>query len=167
MATRNLILGVVLSSRNATKAISNNTLSSSDIALLVLIGETFIVGWSYFSLFHQQTIDWAFFAEALGAMGITATGVWYCFKSNGGEGGNRFTEKFLVLSTPIAWKIALLNWPIFSVGSYALTYATVNVSDDSFDAIVLVWEITWNLSITGFFFLRLAHWMRLSWSTPE
>lgn len=155
---------LAINSRAAATALSADELDVRDVAILVLIGQMFLAGVGYVSLYFGATFGLPFLVEAVLATAISGWGVWHCYQKNGGESGKRFAEKFLVLSTPIGWKIALFGWLVLLLLSYSLGFLTIQIfamefSDEQFDAMLSWVDAGWNLAMVFLFFLRLGHWI--------
>jgi hypothetical protein len=152
---------LVISSRAAANALSADQLGARDIAILMLIGQVFLTVLGYISLYLGSARGLQFFVEAAFMAAISGWGILYCYRRNGGESGKRFAEKFLVLSTPIGWKIALLGWPALFLLSSVLTHLTLDFSDEQFDSMLSWVDVAWNSAMSLLFFLRLGRWMAL------
>jgi hypothetical protein len=161
MTTRNLVT-LVWRTDLLTEAVARRDLSEREQFLLTLFGQIVLFVASYIALFSGIARDWISAAQALVLLAITVFGMSSAFKANGGDHGQDFARRFLIVSIPISVKLSFLSWIAFYAMSWAITMVTLRAADTTFEITMKVFETTWNIVLTSLFFWRLSHWMSVA-----
>ena len=95
------------------KELASGTMSEYMKMKYLLVSTVLYLILGYFSIYPEPVINGLYYSEFVIVVIINMTGVYYCFKCNGGSQGKHYLERFICIAVPATLRCHLIFWGVF------------------------------------------------------
>lgn len=116
--------------RELAESLAKGKVSPKEKLLYLIVGQTLYILFSFAPLLASTPIDWIDIGEVISVLSITVIGLYFSYKSNGGESGSGLLEYFVCLTVPLFIKVIVFFWGLYAAFFWTTGFFVAKLPSD-------------------------------------